>query len=385
VLAAFDTDGDGILNEAELRIDSEAKRDLMAARLAALGLRNPRMAGEVRPYSINHGVTRGEWALRDCQSCHAVDSRLAQTITLAAGGPFGVTPALRDNTNVRFSGELDASAPGTLAYRPVPAADNLYVFGHDNVLWIDWLGALLFVGVLLAVGTHAAGRYFLSLRRPRHAAETKRIYMYDAYERFWHWLQTSAILLLLFTGLIIHKPHLFGMFAFPHVVTVHNVLAVILVINAAFSLFWHLVKGEIRQYIPRPYGFFDQAIQQTIYYVRGIMTGAPHPFEKTKQQKLNPLQQVTYFGLLNVLLPLQILTGTLMWGVQGLPEVAGALGGLPLLAPLHTLVAWLLATFVVAHVYLTTTAGVTATTDIKAMITGWEDVEIHQQQPATGD
>ena len=32
-----------------------------------------------------------------------------------------------------------------------------------------------------------------------------------------------------------------------------------------------------------------------------------------------------------------------------------ALGGLPYLAPFHTLIAWLLATFIVAHVYLTTT------------------------------
>jgi thiosulfate reductase cytochrome b subunit len=118
--------------------------------------------------------------------------------------------------------------------------------------------------------------------------------------------------------------------------------------------------------------------------MRGIMTGAPHPFDKTKQHKLNPLQQVTYFGLLNVLLPLQIITGALMWGVQGWPQVAFRLGGLPYLAPVHTLVAWLLASFVVAHVYLTTTAGATATTDIKAMVTGWEDVEVHQQ-PATGD
>jgi thiosulfate reductase cytochrome b subunit len=283
-----------------------------------------------------------------------------------------------------LTGSIDQSGGNTLAYRPAPAADNLYVFGHANVDWVDLLGGIMFVGVLLAVGSHAAGRYFLALRRPRPQPATARVYMYDAYERFWHWLQTTAILLLLFTGLVIHKPHLFGAFAFPYVVAVHNILAVVLVINAAFSLFWHLVKGEIRQYIPRPYGFFDQAIVQATYYVRGIMTGASHPFEKTKQQKLNPLQQVTYFGLLNVLLPLQILTGALMWGVQGLPQVTTWLGGLPYLAPLHTLVAWLLASFVVAHVYLTTTAGVTATTDIKAMITGWEDVEVHHQ-PVTGD
>ncbi|NTU65844.1 MAG: hypothetical protein HGB05_21165, partial [Chloroflexi bacterium] len=164
---------------------------------------------------------------------------------------------------------------------------------------------------------------------------------------------------------------------------VHNVLAVILVINAGLSLFWHLASGQVKQFIPRPYGFFDQSIMQAKFYLQGIFKGKEHPFEKTKEKKLNPLQQITYFGLLNVLLPLQIITGALMWGVQRWPDIAGLLGGLPVLAPFHTLVAWLFASFIVAHVYLTTT-GVTPAADIRAMITGWEDMEVHgdEAEPA---
>ena len=45
----------------------------------------------------------------------------------------------------------------------------------------------------------------------------------------------------------------------------------------------------------------------------------PHPFEKRPDSRMNPIQKATYFGILNVLLPLQILTGALMWGVQKLP------------------------------------------------------------------
>jgi Ni,Fe-hydrogenase I cytochrome b subunit len=48
---------------------------------------------------------------------------------------------------------------------------------------------------------------------------------------------------------------------------------------------------------------------------------------------------------------------------------------------MHTLAAWLFATFIVAHVYLTTT-GPTVLTDIKAMITGWEDVEVYEHADA---
>ncbi len=86
------------------------------------------------------------------------------------------------------------------------------------------------------------------------------------------------------------------------------------------------------------------------------------------------MQQVTYFGILNVLLPLQILTGIFMWGVARWPVISSALGGLPFLAPFHTLIAWTFASFIVAHVYLTTT-GPEPLTGIKAMMMGWEDVE----------
>jgi thiosulfate reductase cytochrome b subunit len=242
---------------------------------------------------------------------------------------------------------------------------------------IDWLGVLMFLGVLLGITVHSGLRYRsarqMAGRQPQ--PEVREVYMYDVYERLWHWLQTIAILLLIFTGLIIHKPDKFGMFSFSYVVQVHNIVAAILVINAALSLFYHLVSGEIRQYLPRPRGFFDQAIVQAKFYLNGIFKREPHPFEKSRERKLNPLQQMTYFGILNVLLPLQILTGVLMWSVQHWPDIAVSLGGLPFLAPFHTLVAWTFASFVVMHVYLTTT-GHEPLASIKAMMLGWDEVEV---------
>jgi thiosulfate reductase cytochrome b subunit len=122
-------------------------------------------------------------------------------------------------------------------------------------------------------------------------------------------------------------------------------------------------------------------VQQALYYLRGIFRAEPHPFEKTPDRKLNPLQQVTYLLLLNVLLPGQIITGALMWGAQRLPELTAQLGGLPLLAPLHTLIAWLFMAFIILHVYLTTT-GPTPLANIRAMIGGYEQVETHPLPPA---
>jgi thiosulfate reductase cytochrome b subunit len=83
--------------------------------------------------------------------------------------------------------------------------------------------------------------------------------------------------------------------------------------------------------------------------------------------------------ILNVLLPLQIITGAMMWTVQKYPTIAITFGGLPVLAPFHSLVAWLFATFILVHVYMTTT-GATPLEAMRGMVTGYEEVEVHEGQ-----
>jgi thiosulfate reductase cytochrome b subunit len=384
IVSVFDANGDGKIDSNELKIDSESKKSAVVAQLEKLGLQNLRIEGQVQPYSINHNVARGEYATSDCQTCHSSDSRVTQPMELAAYAPAGVMPQFVSDSNVNATGKIITAASGALYYTPVTREDGLYVFGRDRISWIDWTGAILFLGVIIGVGGHSTLRYVSSLRNPKGDAKVKKVYMYDSYERFWHWLQTLTVVLLLFTGLIIHRPDIFGVFSFPHIVTVHNVLAVILLLNAALSLFWHLTTGKIHQYIPRPRGFIDDGIVQARYYISGIFKNEPHPFEKKPEQKLNPLQQVTYFGLLNVLLPLLGLTGILMWSVQIWPQITNWFGGLPVLAPIHSLLAWLFAAFIIGHVYLTTT-GATPLESMRGMVTGWEEIEVHQNGNQPGE
>lgn len=378
VLQRLDVDQDGQISPAELRLDDPDKVAWVAEQLAARGLENPRITGQIQPYTIHHTVTTDEWAVRDCRACHGATSRVTQPIQLATYLPGGVRPDFVTDSQTELTGELLTDAAGALVYAPQTADSELYILGHHSVSWVDWVGALTFIGVGVGVVVHGGLRYWATRRNglPTTTPTTRRIYMYTVYERLWHWLQTMTIVLLLFTGLVIHKPDMFGLFSFSAIVQVHNILAAILVINAGLSLFYHLVSGEIQQFLPRPYGFFDQAIVQAKYYLSGIFRGAEHPFEKTPQHKLNPLQQLTYFSILNLLLPLQVATGVLMWGAQRWPDIAARLGGLPFLAPFHTLIAWLFAAFIVLHVYLTTT-GPTPLAGIRAMMLGWDDVETH--------
>ncbi|MGD2161955.1 MAG: cytochrome b/b6 domain-containing protein [Anaerolineales bacterium] len=376
VIEAFDVDGDGQLIKSELLIDTESKVDLIKNKLEALGLEQVRIQGEIQPYSINHTVATGEWAVSECESCHSQDSRITRSFQIAKHLPGGTAPQFVGDSNTLPAGEFFRTDDGGLHFKPDTKAQDLYVLGLNAVRWVDLFGGFAFLGVLLGVSVHGGIRVYNAARSKPGEQDTERVYMYGIYERLWHWLQTITIVGLLFTGLIIHRPDVFGIFSFKYVVLVHNILAGILVVNAGLALFYHLASGEIRQFIPRPYGFFDQAITQAKYYLGGIFKGDPHPFEKTPVKKLNPLQQITYFSILNVLLPLQVITGALMWGAQQWPQIADALGGLPFLAPFHSLIAWLFAAFIVLHVYLTTT-GNKPLTAIKAMMDGWDEIEKH--------
>lgn len=201
-----------------------------------------------------------------------------------------------------------------------------------------------------------------------------KLHLYSPYERIWHWLQAAAIGLLTLTGLAIHAPGLVGWLPFATAVQVHNILGFLLIANAFLGMFYYVTTGTIRQYLPRPQDFVSLAVRQAWFYLHGMFRGEPHPLEKAAQRRLNPLQQVTYLVILNVLLPLQMTTGLLIWGAQRWPAAVEGVGGLPILGMIHTLGAWLFASFVVMHLYLTTT-GHTPLANLKAMVLGYEEIQ----------
>jgi thiosulfate reductase cytochrome b subunit len=101
----------------------------------------------------------------------------------------------------------------------------------------------------------------------------------------------------------------------------------------------------------------------------------PHPLEKTREKKLNPLQRLAYFALKAFIFPLQLITGFLYFFYNDLSQM-GYKFDLAFIANLHSFGAYLFLAFFIVHVYLTTT-GATFFSNIKAMITGYEDVKSH--------
>ena len=194
------------------------------------------------------------------------------------------------------------------------------------------------------------------------------IYLYSRYERFWHWLQSLLIILLLITGFEIHQG--FRLFGFHRAVTVHNFVGLTWLVAFAFFVFWIFTTGEWKQYVPTT----RKMLSVIRYYCFGIFRGEPHPVPKRKEAKHNPLQRLTYLALAAFLLPFQMITGFLYWGYNSWPAWGISQVSLPVLAVLHTLGAFAILTFLVVHIYMTTT-GHSIFAHVKAMITGWEEVE----------
>jgi thiosulfate reductase cytochrome b subunit len=238
------------------------------------------------------------------------------------------------------------------------------------------LGSAVFLLTALGVLAHAFWRWRTQSLRGHlsHEAST-RVYLYSAYERFWHWTMAASTLGLVLTGLEIHFTGTFSVLGFGLAVSLHNAMAVLLLGNAALSLFYHLSTGGIRQFIPPDENLRGALLAQARYYLQGIFTGAAHPVPKTVGRKMNPMQQLTYLALLNILLPFQIISGILIWGAERWPEYSAAIGGLAVVTPLHNLGSWLFMSFTLGHIYLTTT-GHTLTSNLQAMVDGWDQIAV---------
>ena len=197
---------------------------------------------------------------------------------------------------------------------------------------------------------------------------TDPLYIFKRFERFWHWGQALLIIAMLLTGFEIHGSY--PLFGFQQAVGIHTFSAWALIILWVFAIFWHFTTGEWRQYIPT----LKNVDTMFRYYVLGIFTGAPHPYRVTQLKKHNPLQRLSYLILLVGINPLLWLTGLGLLYYRSWRDAASAVMNLETVALLHTVSAFMMLIFLVVHVYLTTT-GHTPLAHIRAMITGYEEVE----------
>lgn len=197
----------------------------------------------------------------------------------------------------------------------------------------------------------------------------KVVVIYKRFERFWHWAQALLIFALALTGFEIHGS--FSLMGYECAVKVHIVTGIALVILVAFGAFWFVTTEIWKSYTPTTEGLIDQAM----FYMKGIFQHAAHPYKKTVEKKLNPLQRLSYIAFGFLMMPIILITGILyLLVILGYVQMESV----EWLSIIHTFFAFAILTFVVAHVYMTTT-GHTIFADMKAMFTGREEIEVDDE------
>ncbi len=167
VVSALDTDRNGEVSPEELRLDTGDKVASLASRLESVGVKTPRIRGEIQPYTLSHGVATGRFAMKDCQDCHSYDSRVTREVELSGYVPGGVIPRPVGDSGVEMRDGLSVDEAGRLRFQPTVDPEWLYMHGADRLKWMDVLGILLVAGSFAGVGAHGGLRIAAARRRKK--------------------------------------------------------------------------------------------------------------------------------------------------------------------------------------------------------------------------
>ncbi|OSM03976.1 cytochrome b/b6 domain-containing protein [Magnetofaba australis] len=190
--------------------------------------------------------------------------------------------------------------------------------------------------------------------------------VFSRFERFWHWFQAVLIIALMITGFEVNGAY--ALVGYEEAAGWHRACAWVLIWLWVFAIFWHLVTGEWKQYIPTT----ERLMAVMKYYSVGIFDhSVPHPYKKTVRFKHNPLQRIAYLSFNIAITPVIWITGLLYMYYNDWPANWGlTLGDVALV---HVAAAFAMLIFFIAHVYMAFT-GHPPMQYVKAMITGYDDV-----------
>ena len=203
-----------------------------------------------------------------------------------------------------------------------------------------------------------------------------KIYVNPLPVRIWHWTNALLFIVLIFTGVQIRYLDLFQWMSFRNAVVVHNWVGFALIANYFVWLLFYLFSDRNKAYQPEfnIMKLADACFRQMKYYGYGMFKGEANPHRIDPYDKFNPLQRMLYQILMLFLLPLQFITGILMWDIKRFSGFVDMVGGVRVVDTVHVLIFIFFVFYLLIHPYLAT-LGHTPTAHIKAMITGYEDVE----------
>ena len=206
----------------------------------------------------------------------------------------------------------------------------------------------------------------------------KRIYLHELPVRVWHWINAGSFFLLIATGIQIRYRDVVHLTSFKTAVDVHNYFGFVLILNFCLWALYYVLSRRLKIYIPDPNlkNFIKGTIRQARYYAYGIFVGEANPHHATPDSKFNPMQQIAYFNIMLLLMPMQIATGLMLWDIKLFSGWISVAGGLKVVDMVHLFLSIFFAAFLFVHIYLAS-LGHPWTQHLKAMFTGYEDEAEH--------
>lgn len=160
--------------------------------------------------------------------------------------------------------------------------------------------------------------------------------------RLTHHIHLVAFITIALSGFYIHNPiNLFGFRSFKWIGLAHTLSAIFLFASFFFRLYYAFGSGDYVNFSFRREDF--PLTKEWLRYYLFLRS------EKPTQRKYNPLQKLTYYTLIFLLI-LQGLLGITLLGNWNL--LLGILGGRQSVRTLHFLIALFLAAIVTLHIYL---------------------------------
>ncbi|HPG40548.1 MAG TPA: cytochrome b/b6 domain-containing protein [bacterium] len=279
-----------------------------------------------------HQILPKEQAQHNCVECHSTNTLLARKLYNPANDTTAIAGAGISNYYL---------------------FQNAYVIGATRHLAAD----KIIVGILLltcaGILIHIILR-FVNRHKKTHKSASEDD-LYSAGTRLWHMVNALVFIVLLVTGFTMHFASTSSLISFAASVTIHNIAAKILALSYVLFIIGNFTSKNIKHYLPARKAWLARMTAQLRYYLWGIYRGEQPPFTPGKQQKFNPMQQITYLVIMYLFLPLIIISGVMMMFPHLAPDKLFGVGGVGPIAILHYLVTIVLTLFLLVHIYLGST------------------------------
>lgn len=202
-----------------------------------------------------------------------------------------------------------------------------------------------------------------------------KLYLYPVWLRIWHGINALCIILLGATGISMQYTNLESpIINFDTAVSVHNIVGILIIFSYIFYFIANLYTENGKHYIIKLKGLVNSLVKQGKYYLFGYLKGEPKPFPISQEQKFNPLQKVSYFVAMYILVPLVIITGIALFFPEMIIEKIYKLSGIQLTTFFHSIAGFFILIFLLIHLYVIT-IGKNPLQNFKSILNGYHEAE----------